>query len=73
MRMDAAFQIMDKALAYGLDTVTFSPLSDFWGNSLYHAGEQPPVTVKTTSLANLLQERNFDTFAADLRYRRSRV
>ena len=40
-----AFQIMDKALAYGSDTVTFQPLSDFWGNSLYHAGGQPPVTV----------------------------
>ncbi len=54
---------MDKALAYDTETVTFQPLSDFWGNSLYHAGEQPPVTVKTTTLANLLQERDFDNFA----------
>jgi FkbM family methyltransferase len=58
-----AFEILDKALAYGADTVTFNPLSDFWGTSLYHAGEQPPVTVKTTTLANLLQERHFDSFA----------
>jgi FkbM family methyltransferase len=58
-----AFQIMDKALAYGSETVTFQPLSDFWGNSLYHAGGQAPVTVKTTTLANLLQERPFDNFA----------
>jgi FkbM family methyltransferase len=58
-----AFEIVDKALAYGSDTVTFNPLSDFWGNSLYHAGEERPVTVKTTSLANLLQERDFDKFA----------
>jgi FkbM family methyltransferase len=58
-----AFQIMDKALAYGSETVTFEPLSDFWGNSLYHAGGQPPVTVETTTLANLLQGRHFDNFA----------
>ena len=54
---------MDKALAYDTDTVTFQPLLDFWGNSLYHAGGQPPVTVKTTTLKNLLQEGSFDKFA----------
>ena len=58
-----AFQIMDKALAYDTETVTFKPLSDFWGNSLYHSGGEPPVTVKTTTLENLLQERHFDNFA----------
>jgi FkbM family methyltransferase len=58
-----AFQILDKALAYDSETVTFKPLSDFWGNSLYHAGEQPPVTVKTTTLENLLQEHHFGSFA----------
>jgi FkbM family methyltransferase len=58
-----AFEIMDKALAYDTDTVTFQPLLDFWGNSLYHAGGQPPVTVKTTTLENLLRERSFDKFA----------
>jgi FkbM family methyltransferase len=58
-----AFQIIDKALAYDTDTVTFHPLADFWGNSLYHAGGQPPVTVKTTTLENLLQERSFGSFA----------
>jgi FkbM family methyltransferase len=57
------FQIMDKALAYDSKTVTFQPLLDFWGNSLYHAGGQPPVTVETTTLANLLEERSFDNFA----------
>jgi FkbM family methyltransferase len=58
-----AFQIMDKALAYDSDTVTFEPLPDFWGNSLYHAGGQPAVTVQTTTLANLLRGRNFENFA----------
>ncbi len=58
-----AFQIMDKALAYDSETVTFKPMSDFWGNSLHHDGGQPPVTVKTTTLANLLQGRQFDNFA----------
>jgi FkbM family methyltransferase len=58
-----AFQIMDKALAYDTETVTFQPLLDFWGNSLHHDGGQPPVTVKTTTLANLLEGRSFDNFA----------
>ena len=58
-----AFHIMDKALAYGSETVTFKPSLDFWGNSLFHAGGQSPVTVKTTTLANLVEERHFDNFA----------
>jgi len=58
-----AFQIIDKALAYDTDTVTFQPLLDFWGNSLHHAGGQPPVTVKTTTLEHLLREQSFDKFA----------
>jgi FkbM family methyltransferase len=58
-----AFQVMVKALAYGSETVTFQPSSNFWGNSLLHAGEQPPVTVETTTLANLLQQQGFNKFA----------
>jgi FkbM family methyltransferase len=58
-----AFQIIDKALAYDSDTVTFRPSPDFWGNSLHHAGGEPPVTVKTTTLEMLLQELHVDNFA----------
>jgi len=58
-----AFQIIDKALAYDAETVTFSPWLDFWGNSLYHNGGQPPVTVMTTRLTDILQEQRFDKFA----------
>jgi FkbM family methyltransferase len=58
-----AFQIVDKALAYDSETVTFKPLMDFWGSSLLHDGGQPPVTVQTTTLANLLEERSFGSFA----------
>jgi FkbM family methyltransferase len=57
------FEIMAKALAYDTETVTFQPLPDFWGNSLYHDGGQPPVTVETTTLKSLLQERQFGKFA----------
>ncbi len=58
-----AFNVIDKALAYDAPTVTFSPWLDFWGNSLYHNGGQPPVTVLTTTVADILQEQKFDNFA----------
>ncbi|HTF69600.1 MAG TPA: FkbM family methyltransferase [Edaphobacter sp.] len=58
-----AFQVIDKALAYDVKTITFNPWLDFWGNSLYHSGDQPPVTVMTTTLTDILQEQRFDKFA----------
>jgi FkbM family methyltransferase len=60
---NCAFQITDKALAYDSETVTFSPWLDFWGNSLFHDGGQAPVTVRTTKLADILQEQRFEKFA----------
>jgi FkbM family methyltransferase len=57
------FQIIDKALAYDAETVTFSPWMNFWGNSIYQNGSQPPVTVMTTNLADILQGRRFEKFA----------
>lgn len=59
-----SFKIVNRALAYNANTVTFSPWLDLWNNSLHHDGaHQPPVTVQTTELRQILQEERFDKFA----------
>jgi FkbM family methyltransferase len=59
-----SFKIVNRALAYDSDSVTFSPLADLWGNSLLHDGSRlPPVTVATTQLRQILQEEQFDKYA----------
>jgi len=58
-----SFKIVNSALAYDVDTITFRPGLDFWGNSLYQDGGQPPVTVPTTQLRQILREEKFEKFA----------
>ena len=58
-----SFKIVNRALAYDADTITFRPWLDFWGNSLYHDGGQPPVTVPATQLCKILREEGFEKFA----------
>jgi FkbM family methyltransferase len=58
-----SFKILNKALAYNANTVTFGPSQDFWGNSLLHHGGQPPVTVAVTQLREILREEQFEKFA----------
>jgi|HubBroStandDraft_3_1064219.scaffolds.fasta_scaffold66591_1 FkbM family methyltransferase len=58
-----SFKIVNRALAYDADTVTFCPERDFWGNSLYHNGGQPPVTVPATQLGQILREEGFEKFS----------
>ena len=61
---NCSFKIVNRALAYDSDTVTFSPLIDFWGNSLHHDGSrEPPVTVPATQLRQILAEEQFETYA----------
>jgi FkbM family methyltransferase len=57
------FAIVNRAIAYGADTITFCPSSDLAGNSITRAGEQPPVTVKTVSVGELLQQNGFERFS----------
>jgi len=58
-----SFKIVNAALAYDTDTVTFSPTLDFWGNSLYHQGDQSSVVVRATQLDRILVDENFASFA----------
>jgi FkbM family methyltransferase len=60
---NCSFRVINKALAYNTETVTFRPLRDFWGNSLLHDGSDPPVTVAATQLREILQEEKFEKFA----------
>jgi FkbM family methyltransferase len=59
-----AFKIVNRALAYGSESVTFSPSLDFWGNSLlYDGSREPPVTVPATQLCRILREEQFEKYA----------
>jgi FkbM family methyltransferase len=56
------FEIVNRAIAYGSDSVTFRPSADLAGNSITRAGDQPPVTVATVKLGELVQDRGFNRF-----------
>ena len=53
---------MNRAIAYGTPSVTFSPSSDLAGSSITRAGDQSPVTVDTVGLADLVHDRGFGRF-----------
>lgn len=56
------FEIVNRAIAYGTSSVTFSPSSDLAGSSITRAGDQAPVTVDTVGLADLVRDRGFGRF-----------
>jgi FkbM family methyltransferase len=60
------FEIQNRAVAYGLESVTFSPASDFRGTSLRqdapHSSEIPSVTVATTGLGAIVTPKGYDRF-----------
>jgi FkbM family methyltransferase len=56
------FEIVNRAIAYGTPSVTFSPSSDLAGSSITRAGDQAPVTVDTVGLAELVRDRGFGRF-----------
>jgi hypothetical protein len=45
-----------------MDSVTFRPSSNVCGSSITELGDQPPVTVATAQLGNLVRERGFGRF-----------
>ena len=53
---------MNRAIAYGADSVTFRPSSDLAGSSITRAGDQAPVTVDAVKLGELVQDRGFKRF-----------
>jgi FkbM family methyltransferase len=56
------FEIVNKAIAYGVDSVTFRPSRSLCGNSITTDGDLLPVTVQTSLLSELVRHRNFDRF-----------
>ena len=56
------FEIVNRAIAYGADTVTFRPSSNMCGNTITGEGDEPPVTVPTTQLGDLVRHRGFEQF-----------
>jgi FkbM family methyltransferase len=56
------FEIVNRAISYGADAVTFRPSSNMCGNSITADGDQPPVTVATAQLGGLLRDREFGQF-----------
>jgi FkbM family methyltransferase len=56
------FEIVNRAIAYGADSVTFRPNSSMCGNSITGDGDLSPVTVQTARLGDLARERGFNRF-----------
>jgi FkbM family methyltransferase len=56
------FEIVNRAIAYGADSVTFRPSSSLCGNSITADGDLAPVTVETVHLEELVRTRDFRRF-----------
>jgi FkbM family methyltransferase len=56
------FEIVNKAIAYGVDSVTYRPSTSLLGNSITAEGDSPAVTVKAVRLEDLVREHGFDRF-----------
>lgn len=56
------FDIVNRAIAYGADSVTFRPNSSMCGNSITADGDLAPVTVQTARLGELARERGYNRF-----------
>jgi FkbM family methyltransferase len=56
------FEIVNRAIAYGTDSVTFRPSTNMAGSSLVRPGNEAPVTVDTAQLGELVRERGFERF-----------
>jgi FkbM family methyltransferase len=63
-----AFEIVNRAIAYGVDSVTFNPTVDIASNSIESDGTQlygteQPVTVQAVQLGSLVAEHGFARFS----------
>jgi FkbM family methyltransferase len=56
------FEIVNKAIAYGVDSVTYRPSSGLLGNSITSEGDSPSVTVRAIRLEDLVREHGFGPF-----------
>ena len=58
-----SFKILNRAVAYDSDSITFAPLLNYMGSSLHQEGDQRPVTVKSVQLASIIREEQFQEFS----------
>ncbi|HYK37106.1 FkbM family methyltransferase [Alloacidobacterium sp.] len=57
------FEILNKAIAYGVPVVTFRPTSNLCANSLReNGGEESYVHIPATTLRKIVDERKFESF-----------
>jgi FkbM family methyltransferase len=56
------FEIVNRAIAYGVESITFRPSTNLAGSSITRDGDQAPVTVNTVSLGELVHDRGFKRF-----------
>jgi FkbM family methyltransferase len=56
------FEIVNRAIAYGMESVTFRPSSNVCISSITAAGDQAPVTVKTIELKDIVRDRGYTRF-----------
>jgi FkbM family methyltransferase len=57
------FEIVNRAIAYGADSVTFCPSTNLAGNSITMDGTEEPVTVSTVAVGELAHQRGFKRFS----------
>lgn len=56
------FEIVNRAVAYEMDSVTFHPSSNVCVSSITTVGDQAPVTVQTIQLSDIVRDRGFARF-----------
>ena len=56
------FEVLNAAIAYDRESVTFVPSMDFWGSSLEQKNGGEPVTVGTVRLGDIVSRRGFKSY-----------
>lgn len=56
------FEIVNRAIAYEMESVTFRPDSNVCVSSIIAVGDQEPVTVETIELRDIVRDRGFTRF-----------
>ena len=57
------FEIVNRAIAYGLSSVSFRPSTNMAGSSITRPGDAAPVTVEAVQLTDIVEQRGFQTFS----------
>ncbi len=57
------FEIVNCAIAYGTESITFRPSTNMAGSSITRPGEESPVTVNAVPLRKLVHDRGFNRFS----------